>query len=308
MNRAIIYLRVSTIHQKESGAGLKSQLTLCKHIAARLKIKDKLFFQDAGVSGFLAIEDRPGLSSALIELKKGDIFIVASRDRIARDTIIAIQVERIIEKCGAQLICASPSNHTLNASYSLAHRRRADIKAELIRERIQIQTTKSLARRKKMFKRVGTIPYGYKIKRGSNLMQIYKKEQQVINRVKSLRDQGTSLRDISKQLTHEGYSSRTKKPFGVTQVVNILKENCPILPSKIMFDRNAPYGYVFINGAREIHTAEFKVIDLIKQLHTQGYSLRAMVYTINHLNYRNRACNEFQLTQVARIKKRLLLP
>jgi hypothetical protein len=158
-----------------------------------------------------------------------------------------------------------------------------------------------------MLKRTGTIPYGYKIKRGANLMQICKKEQRVIERVKSLREQGVSLRNITRRLTDEGYYSRTKKPFGITQLVNILKENQPHAHAAVKFDRTAPYGYRFANGCREINSDEFKVVALIKELHAQGYSLRAMVYTINHLRYRNRAGNEFQLTQVARIKKRLSL-
>lgn len=303
MRRALIYLRVSTIHQKESRAGLQSQLKVCKHVARQFKISKTIIFEDAAVSGFVGIEERAGLSAALIELSKDDIFIVASRDRIARDMFIAIQVERIIEKIGAQCIIASPSP-TLKAVYGLRHKRFEDIKAETFRDRIQKTTTKSLAVKKRHSKCTGTIPYGYKIERRSNLLCLNRKEQRIITLVKKLRAEGNSLRTIIKQLGEAGFQSRAKKLFGLTQVVNMLKSQ--ETPHKLIIDRLSPYGYIkSLQGNFEINFSEYEVVQRVKQLHMQGYSLRAILNTTNSQNYRNRAGNKFHLTQIVRILKRV---
>jgi len=296
--RAIIYLRVSTVQQKESRAGLKLQLKQCKQIAARLHVHKKHIFEDAATSGFVAIEQRPGLTAALQMLEPGDVFLVASRDRLARDVVIAIQIERIIEKCGAALLCAQDDN--ISSAQSLFARRKSDIKAELVRERIKKATLKSINKKRKLFNPYGTIPYGYKIERGGNVLVACKKEQAVIAHVIQLREQERSLREIVQALDDAGYRSRTKQPFQVTQVVNILKEHTR-QHCTVTIDRSAPYGFKRSDHGFEIHPAEQIVVNLVKQLHRDNYSLRAIAYILNSKKYYNRAGNKFHATQVVRI-------
>lgn len=58
-------------------------------------------FVDAGTSGSLAIEDRPVLLDAVTALKRGDVLLVAKRDRLGRDVIAVAMIERLIAKRGA---------------------------------------------------------------------------------------------------------------------------------------------------------------------------------------------------------------
>ena len=88
--RALAYIRVSTDQQRESGLGLEAQQYAVTQAAARLGLQLAATYTDAGLSGTLAVEDRPGLADALNALRRGDVLIVAKRDRIARDAFISV--------------------------------------------------------------------------------------------------------------------------------------------------------------------------------------------------------------------------
>ena len=76
--KAIIYTRVSTEEQSQSGLGLEAQESACRTFAGTLGASEVLLFTDAGISGSKGIEDRPALTEALAALRKGDILIVAN--------------------------------------------------------------------------------------------------------------------------------------------------------------------------------------------------------------------------------------
>ena len=73
----IAYLRVSTDEQASSGLGLEAQLA-----AIRAAATPDAVFTDDGYSG--SNIERPALHAALSALKKGDVFMVAKRDRLGR--------------------------------------------------------------------------------------------------------------------------------------------------------------------------------------------------------------------------------
>src|SRR2546426_77525 len=93
---ALGYVRCSTDKQAESGLGLEAQRTSITAVAARLKLPLGQVFEDAGKSGSLAIEDRPVLLEAVSALRRGDVLLVAKRDRIGRDVIAVAMIERLI--------------------------------------------------------------------------------------------------------------------------------------------------------------------------------------------------------------------
>src|SRR6187455_734469 len=105
--RAIGYLRVSTDQQAESGLGLEAQEAAIRSAASRAKLEVVSVFVDAGTSGKLAIEDRPVLMEAVGALRRGDVLLVAKRDRLARDVIAIALIERLIAKRGARVISAA---------------------------------------------------------------------------------------------------------------------------------------------------------------------------------------------------------
>ena len=107
ISRAIGYVRVSTEQQAESGLGLEAQQSSITAAAARLGLEFSRTFVDAGTSGSLAIEDRPVLLDAVAAVRRGDVLLVAKRDRLGRDVIAVAMIERLIAKRGARVVSAA---------------------------------------------------------------------------------------------------------------------------------------------------------------------------------------------------------
>src|SRR5450432_2955744 len=90
---AIVYLRVSTEEQR---LGPEAQRATIEAWSAREGVSVVAWCVDAGTSGAAAIEDRPALCEALAALREhgAGLLLVAKRDRIARDVVVAAAVER----------------------------------------------------------------------------------------------------------------------------------------------------------------------------------------------------------------------
>lgn len=90
--QAVAYLRVSTDEQADSRAGLEAQADSCRRYASGLGAELIGPFADEGVGGASGLDKRPGLLQAIGELQKGDILLVAKRDRLGRDPIVVAMI------------------------------------------------------------------------------------------------------------------------------------------------------------------------------------------------------------------------
>ncbi len=87
MSRVLLYVRVSTDEQRESGLGLAAQRDTLTALAARKGWTDVEWIEDAGFSaGSLG---RPGIQRALDMLARGqaDALVVARLDRLSRSLL-----------------------------------------------------------------------------------------------------------------------------------------------------------------------------------------------------------------------------
>src|SRR5215469_9398058 len=104
-SRCIGYIRAST---EDQSLGPEAQRTAlekwCQSHGAELVAT----FEDLGVSGGLELDKRPGLLAALDALRdnRAAVLLVAKRDRLARDVMVAAMVNRLAEKAGAQVLSA----------------------------------------------------------------------------------------------------------------------------------------------------------------------------------------------------------
>lgn len=85
--RCFGYIRNSTEDQKESPEVQK------REILGRYPTVSE-FFHDDGVSGAAGIEKRPALTLLLRTVKKGDMIVVAKRDRLARDSFLSCWLDK----------------------------------------------------------------------------------------------------------------------------------------------------------------------------------------------------------------------
>jgi site-specific DNA recombinase len=223
--KAVIYTRVSTDEQAKSGLGMEAQEKACRAYAKKLGVQDVVLHSDNGISGSREIAKRPGLTAALACLEKGDFFIVAKLDRIARELIISISVQELVKKRGCKLISVNGEGSESTGIDGLIQSTIFSLFAHVERESTRQRTRNALNVKRLRNERIGTIPYGSKIARDGIKLLPNAKEIEVIRKVKRLRRSGNSYRDIVDRLNSARVTTRTGAPWGKTQIVRILKKN-----------------------------------------------------------------------------------
>lgn len=102
------YLRVSTADQADSGLGLDAQRAAVERAAAAQGLTVAGWFTDAGVSGTVAPDDRPGMAAALETLADAGagVLIAAKLDRVSRSTVDGLQLAERAQREGWRLVTA----------------------------------------------------------------------------------------------------------------------------------------------------------------------------------------------------------
>ncbi len=198
------YLRVSTLGQAESGAGLAAQEDACRRLAGTL---DGVF-QDAGVSGGVGLERRPGLLAAITQLGRGDTLLVAKRDRLGRDPLVLAMIESAVKRKGGRIVSAAGEGTDSDEPSAILMRRLIDAFGEYERLIIGARTKAALGAKRARGERTGAIPYGFRLAPGGKRLEADPTEQMTLALVQELRAGGASLRAIGRALTARGLRSR----------------------------------------------------------------------------------------------------
>jgi DNA invertase Pin-like site-specific DNA recombinase len=203
-NKAVAYLRVSTDDQS---IGLHAQRAATSFIAKQRGLELVGEFVDENVSGSLEITNRPALleALALLTTKQADRLIVSKLDRLARNTIVALQLGNMAEKQGWAIIFGDLDIDTSTAAGKLQLSMFASI-SQFERDRISERTREALAVRRSQ---------GVKLGRPRVLPSV------VVKRIRSERKAGKSMRAIAAGLTAEGVP--TARGGHVWQVSTIQK-------------------------------------------------------------------------------------
>ena len=202
---AVIYSRVSTEEQTESGAGLNAQMDACLAFAGQQGWTVSGQYADEGISGAADLEKRTGLMNAVDALTKGDVLLVAKRDRLGRDVVLVKMIERLVAKRKAAIhalngaVGDSPEAQFMNGILDLS----AAYELALIRAR----TKAALGAKKARGERMGKLPFGFTTQDGIHLAPC-PREQQILQRFAALRHAGYSLRAIARVLNDEGLLNR----------------------------------------------------------------------------------------------------
>lgn len=218
---AIIYTRVSTEEQSESGAGLNAQLDACLSYAHQQGLAVAGMFEDAGISGTADIEKRTGLMRAIDALGKGDVLLVAKRDRLGRDVVLVKMIERMVAKRKASIHALngatgdSPEAQFMNGILDLS----SAYEVALIRAR----TKAALGAKKARNERMGKLPFGFTTDDGVHLVPC-NEEQSILQRINTLRQEGYSLRKVADALNHEGRLNRQGKPWNHVSLHTLCKD------------------------------------------------------------------------------------
>lgn len=220
--RAIGYVRVSTNEQAASGLGLEGQRAAIVATAARLGAELVAVHEDAGLSGALSLEDRPGLLAAVGELRRGDVLVVAKRDRLGRDVVAVALLERLVARRGARIVSAAGEGTESDNPGDVLMRRLLDAFAEHERLLIGARTKAALKAKRARGERAGNVPFGFKAESDGRLVE-EPRERAVIALVRELRAEGATVRGIVEALEARGVTGRTGRPLGLSQVHAVLK-------------------------------------------------------------------------------------
>ena len=207
---AIAYCRVSTEKQAKSGAGLDAQKAAIESYAAKNGLTITATLVDAGVSGASPIEQRLGLVAAVAAITKGTVLLIAKRDRLGRDQLTTLGIERAIQKKGGSIVSADGiANGSAAADQFM--RSILDAAAAFELSLIKARTLAAVDAKRQKGQRIGEVPFGYEVAADGLLVEVAS-EQLVIAKIMACRAAGLSLRAIAQEL--DSQSIPTKKGIG----------------------------------------------------------------------------------------------
>ena len=214
MTKAYAYVRVSGKGQLE-GDGFTRQLAAIKKYSTEQGIKISRTFREEGVSGTKDLENRPALQELIVALHSNGtkVVLVEKLDRLARDLMIQESIIADLKRHGFEIVsvtepdlCSDDPSRTLMRQMlgAFAQYERSMIVQKLKGARQRIRTKEGRCEGRK--------PYGAR-----------PGEQQIIERMKTLRKQGTAVDKIAAILNSEGAMPRSGTQWYATSVYRVLK-------------------------------------------------------------------------------------
>lgn len=202
---AVAYARVSTAEQAN---GCDAQLAEIRRWADANGVELAAVYIDRGVSGATPAAERPALPLALADATARRCpLVVAKRDRLARDPLVSMTVERALDAAGARVValdCAAGGDDPAGVFM----RRILDAAAELERGMIRARVAAGMAAAKRKGRHMGRAPFGWRIDARTGALTPDDAEQAVIQRIDAARAAGLSWRAVAAVLNAAGLRTR----------------------------------------------------------------------------------------------------
>lgn len=205
---AVAYLRVSTDEQSQSGLGLEAQTAAIQLAAARAGLTIRGVYSDAGLSGAKPIDKRPQLAAALDALQRGDVLIVAKRDRLARDVMQSIVIEAAARRKKARIVSAAGEGSDSDDPSGFMLRGMIDLFAQYERLVIRHRTSAALQAKRARGERYGQTPYGMRVAADGRRLEPNPAERAMLVTALECRAAGASWRQVAERMNADGYRNR----------------------------------------------------------------------------------------------------
>ncbi len=220
--KAVGYVRVSTEEQADSGLGLDAQRAAIRAAADRMGLEIVQWFADEGVSGG-TIDGRLGLLDAMDAMKRGMVLLVARRDRLARDAMLACWIEKEVAKRFGRIVSVAGEGTDNDDPTSVLLRRIVDAFAEYERLLIGARTKAALRVKVRRGERVGRYAhYGYRLDEAGELVED-EREKAGILEIMRLRAAGVGLQRIARELERQGFTGRQGQRLAVSTIHQIIR-------------------------------------------------------------------------------------
>lgn len=224
MTRAIIYTRVSTEEQSREGVSLQHQESKCYAQASVHDWEVLGHHQDAGKSAKSL--NREGIQEViqLVKDKQVDTVIIYKLDRLTRSISDLDHLIQMFNKYNVALVSVQDSIDTSTASGRLVLHLLGTV-SQWERETIAERTSNALQYKKKQGKKYTRIaPYGFRWT-ADNELELSDSEQQVIDRIISMREGGRSYQWIANQFNKNGVKTRFGRPWNQGTIAKLFKDN-----------------------------------------------------------------------------------
>jgi DNA invertase Pin-like site-specific DNA recombinase len=222
--RAIVYTRVSTDEQNQSGLGLDDQVHKCREWAKKHRAElVGPFTDDEGISGALSLDKRPALLEAIANLKRGDVLLVAKRDRLGRgDPFLLGMIEASAKRKGARVVSAAGEGTDGDSPADVLMRRIIDAFGEYERLIIKARTSAALQAKIRRGQRVGTLRFGYDLGPDGKTLIANANEQAVLLLIREFQEAGCGPFEIAGELNRRGLTSKRGGQWSHQAVARIL--------------------------------------------------------------------------------------
>jgi len=217
---AVGYLRVSTDMQDQSGLGLDAQKDQIQSYANQRGIEVVRWYRDT-TSGKTTVEQRDGLSQLVKDLETNQIVLVAKRDRLSRDLMLSLWIEKEISKVSCSLeSCAGEGNGDSPTDKLLKNLILAfgEFERSMIAERTRA-AMKALAKTRK----IGRPPFGFKFSEGQLVRDPNTHPTRQL--IFELHKEGINPSRIAKMLNERGLKSQTGKAFSRNVIFQIISRH-----------------------------------------------------------------------------------
>jgi DNA invertase Pin-like site-specific DNA recombinase len=225
------YLRVSTDRQVEEGLGLDVQRAAIRTWAEANAHRVVAWHSDEGISGSNGLSDRLGLAEALVNVRDeaAQGLVVYRLDRLARDLVLQEQLLGELWRYGGAVFSTSAGEATYLSDDPDDPSRRLIRQVlgavnEYERAMIGLRLRSGRARKYTLGGYAfGAPPFGSRAEGGELVSEAA--EVLTLQRVRELRSQGLSLRDIGRALESEGHTPRRSEHWHPKVLASMLRRD-----------------------------------------------------------------------------------
>lgn len=230
---AVGYVRVSTTEQVK-GFGLDVQRSAIADYCDAQGLTLGAVYSDDGVSGSNGLESRDGLARALatLESRQAAVLVVYRLDRLARDLLLQETILGRLRACGVAVVSVTEGSVDSDDPTRVLVRQVLGAIGEYERALIRARVMAGKAAKAARGGYAGGRPAFGSRAAGAELVPD-PSEQLTVERIRELRDQGSSLRSIARALEEEGRPAKAGRRWHASQVARVLAGG----PSVAVVDR-----------------------------------------------------------------------
>lgn len=231
MPKVVIYTRFSPRPNAKDCDSCEKQYERCQIYADSKKYSwhiDDVYHEKA-TSGN-SLDSRPELLKAIVSLNEGDVLLVASNDRLARDSLAYLMIQEAVRDRGATIEFADgspPATTPEGVLFQSILAAFATYQRSVTKQRTSVGVKKALEKRKKDGKHQGKAPFGYEWKRGE--IQECTREQEILKRIKRIVDpQSTEMMRSNYEiadLINEEWGGLRHKPATASAIRKLIKRH-----------------------------------------------------------------------------------